>query len=68
MRLSDEALAAFRAIWEEEHPGETTSDEELRDMAIRVLRLVDALCHPIPIGASFPILDDAGDGQRPLRS
>ena len=49
MHLSDEALAGFRNLWEEDHPNETISDEELSEMATRVLRAVDAIYQPIPI-------------------
>ena len=52
MYLSDEALEAFRAIWEEENPDTRISDEELRDMAVRVLRAVDAVYHAIPVDST----------------
>lgn len=48
MHLSDEALAEFRALWDEDHTDETLSDAELRDMAIRLLRAVEAVCQTIP--------------------
>ena len=61
MYLNDEALAEFRAIWEEEHPGETLSDEELHEIAVRVLRAVEAVYLPIPLEAPRGSALDAGD-------
>ena len=65
MHLSDEALAAFRAIWQEENPGRKISDEALRDMAVRVLRAVDAVCRPIPLYSTLAAETTMGGDTRP---
>ncbi|MDA1193373.1 MAG: hypothetical protein O3A46_16985 [Candidatus Poribacteria bacterium] len=49
MHLSDDALAEFRVLWEEDHLGEEIFDEELSDIALRVLRAIDAVYRPIPV-------------------
>jgi len=41
MRLSDKDLAEFRALWEGDHPDESVSYDELRQIAIRLLRAVE---------------------------
>jgi hypothetical protein len=44
-QLNSQALAEFRAAYEEEF-GETISDDEAREMAFRLLRFFGVLDHP----------------------
>lgn len=46
MKLSSEALTAFKKIFEEEH-GVVLTDEQAQSRAIRLLRLVKMIYKPI---------------------
>lgn len=48
MHISEKALAEFRSIWEQHHPGEEITNEELLAQAIRVLLAVKIVNRPIP--------------------
>jgi hypothetical protein len=50
-KLSREAVEEFRAIYFEEF-GETLTNDEVREIALRLLRLFGILLQPIPGGAS----------------
>jgi hypothetical protein len=47
MQLSQEALEAFKQIYQEEF-GETLSDAEAQEMGERLLRLFQLMARPLP--------------------
>ena len=46
MQLTDTALDELERIWLEDHPGETISRERIREMGIRLTRMVEAVYLP----------------------
>jgi hypothetical protein len=46
-QLSQEAIAEFRAIYQEEF-GEVLSDDEVQEIAVRLLRFFGILAKPLP--------------------
>lgn len=48
MRLTDEALKEFEALWRQDHPNEEINRERLREIATRVMHAVELTYHPIP--------------------
>ena len=53
MRLSQEAIAKFKKIHQQEF-GETLSDDEAREMAERLIRVMEIVYRPIP-GVDYPL-------------
>jgi hypothetical protein len=48
MRLSKEALQDFEAILKKKYPGRVFTDQEILDMATRVMRAVELIYRPLP--------------------
>lgn len=48
MQLTQEALQEFEGLWNEDHPNEPLSKEELLVKATQVMTAVQILWHPIP--------------------
>jgi hypothetical protein len=46
-QLSSQAIDEFKIIYQEEF-GLNPSDDEVREIALRLLRLFDVLSHPLP--------------------
>jgi hypothetical protein len=46
IKLSQQAIAEFKTIYEEEY-GIALSDDEAAEIAIRLLRFFDILIHPV---------------------
>lgn len=68
MKLSQDAIEEFKAIYQEEF-GETLSDGEAQEMGGRLLRLFQILCRPLPSeshnpqhSSILPVDDTSGTG------
>lgn len=48
MLLTPEALEEFRILWDEDHPGQTITEDRLIELATCVLRSVELVYQPIP--------------------
>ena len=52
-QLSRQAIEEFKAIYQEEF-GQSLTDDEVREMALRLLRFFGILNQPLPDGTSEP--------------
>ena len=48
MKITEEALKEFEALWRQDHPNEEISKAQLLEMATRVMRAVELVYRPIP--------------------
>jgi hypothetical protein len=54
MKLTDEAFAEFRDLWRQMNPDDATSEAELRQAALRLLRAMDILVSDVSASEQLP--------------
>ena len=65
MRLTDQALKEFEALWQQDHPDHKLTEDQLRAMATRVLLAVEIAGQPIPLDQIEPFNKRCHSEQKP---